>query len=171
MGEDNPTVSVTVDPFLTAVIDSTFLERAAGAAVGEACQDSVTIPSRLIQGQPLSVSIRLTNDEKIQALNHTYRGVDRPTDVLSFSFVADQTGPEIQLPSGWPLEIGEVVMSLPYAERQAANLGHSLDTELAWLVIHGTLQLLGYLHDTDAHAEHMEGIERRVLALLGITVE
>ena len=116
----------------------------------------------------LEVSILLTGDENIRALNSTHRGVDRATDVLSFSFVAEDEGPPIARPHGAPIPLGEVVLSIPYAERQAGDLGHSVRTELAWLTIHGTLQLLGYAHDTDQAAEAMEALERQALAMLGL---
>jgi probable rRNA maturation factor len=116
----------------------------------------------------LDVSVHLTGDEEIRELNRTHRGVNRPTDVLSFSFVADDPAPPLGLPAGIPIPLGEVVVSLPYAQRQAAEIGHSLRTELAWLTIHGTLQLLGYLHETDEAAAAMEVLEQRVLEEMGL---
>jgi probable rRNA maturation factor len=116
----------------------------------------------------LEVSVHLTGDEEIRELNRTHRGVDHPTDVLSFSFVADDPAPQRSHPGGFPIALGEVVLSLPYAQRQAAEIGHSLPTELAWLTIHGTLQLLGYLHDSEEAAAAMEALEQRTLEEMGL---
>lgn len=128
------------------------------------------------QGQELiwelgEMSVRVTSDDEIHILNRNYRHVDRPTDVLSFSFLEDDDDPEARFPYDWPAQLGEVVMSYPYAERQAADLGHSVDMELAWLTIHGTLQILGYSHETDSNAERMEGLERSALEAIGFTVD
>jgi probable rRNA maturation factor len=102
----------------------------------------------------------------MQALNLQYRGVDRSTDVLSFSLLAD--GPDVPMFPDWPLQLGEIVLSVSTSERQAIDLGHSLDTELAWLAIHGALQLLGYAHESDEAAAHMEALEQDALrALVG----
>jgi probable rRNA maturation factor len=92
--------------------------------------------------------------------------VDRPTDVLSWSFLED--GVPV-LPQGAALPLGEVVLSLPTARRQAADLAHPLDMELAWLLIHGTLQLLGYAHETEEEANRMEDLEAVALRSLGFT--
>jgi probable rRNA maturation factor len=116
----------------------------------------------------LEVSIYITGDEEIRALNRDHRSVDRPTDVLSFSFVARGHAVALHLPSGVPISLGEIILSLPYAERQAVDIGHSVDTELAWLTIHGVLQLLGYVHNTDESAAIMEGLEHRALEELGM---
>jgi probable rRNA maturation factor len=117
----------------------------------------------------LEVSVHLTGDEQMRELNRIHRGVDRPTDVLSFSFVAEEAGLPAGLPSEVPIPIGDVVLSLPYAQRQSHEIGHSLPTELAWLTIHGTLQLLGFVHDTDDAAASMERIEHKALDALGLS--
>lgn len=116
------------------------------------------------------MSVRITSDEEIHNLNRKYRHVDRPTDVLSFRYLEDDDDPEAGFPHDWPAQLGEVVISYPYAERQAAELGHSVAMELAWLTIHGTLQILGYSHETDSKAEQMEALERSALRALGFTV-
>jgi probable rRNA maturation factor len=100
-----------------------------------------------------------------------YRGVDKKTDVLSFSLVAPQDASCDRRRAGTPLLLGDIVLAYPYARRQAAELGHPVALELAWLTIHGTLQLLGYAHDLQEEAEHMERIERRALDELGFRVE
>jgi probable rRNA maturation factor len=87
------------------------------------------------------VHVALTGDEELRRLNRTYRNLDRPTDVLSF--------PDGDLlPTGMVL-LGEIVVSLDSARRQAADLGHSELRELEELVLHGTLHLLGHDHERD----------------------
>ena len=87
------------------------------------------------------VDILITDDNRIRGLNHQYRNIDRPTDVLSF--------PDGEvLPTGRFL-LGEIVISLEAARRQAEELGHGELRELSELVLHGTLHLLGYDHQRD----------------------
>jgi probable rRNA maturation factor len=166
-------VSIDVAGRIEAEIEEDLLVRAVRAALSAAREDA----GAPIEGNQLEVrfgdcevSIRIGDDAEMRSLNRMYRGVDRSTDVLSFSFVADQTGPPIHDSSSMPRLLGEVVLGYPAAHRQAGDLGHSLSMELAWLTIHGTLQLLGYAHETDGEAKHMEEIERRALRGLGFTV-
>jgi probable rRNA maturation factor len=89
----------------------------------------------------VEIHVLVTGDDRIRELNRSYRQVDAPTDVLSFPGGDD-------LPSGgrW---LGEIVMSLDTARRQAAELGHGDVEELEELMLHGTLHLLGYDHEQD----------------------
>jgi probable rRNA maturation factor len=118
----------------------------------------------LLQDRPGHISVRLNGDDEMQELNRTYRRIDRPTDVLSFAFTEAEL---VSLPPDVPLQLGEVAVDFDFARRQAAELEHSLDMEVSWLVIHGTLQLLGYGHGTEAEAEHMERLETQALRALG----
>jgi probable rRNA maturation factor len=136
------------------------VQRAAHAAIEAASQDEATD----LENQAVEMSVRVTGDEEIHALNRIYRGVDRPTDVLSFAL---QEGEEAALPPDVPVQLGDVIVSYPYAARQAAELEHSVEMEMAWLVIHGTLQLLGYHHEDEEEAQHMESIETVALRSLG----
>ena len=102
-------------------------------------------------GDEVEVALRITDDAEIQMLNSAYRGIDAPTDVLSFA--AHEVGadePALDLPPDLAAELarhlGDIVISYPYAERQAAQFGNSLGAELRLLAIHGTLHLLGYDH-------------------------
>lgn len=101
---------------------------------------------RLLQAEDCSdmieVSILLTNNDKIAALNYRYRDIEGPTDVLSFSLIE---GEEFIDPSSIKA-LGDVVISIDYAEKQAAEQGHSLENELDILLVHGLLHLLGYDH-------------------------
>lgn len=136
------------------------VQRATRAAIEAASQDEATD----LENRAVEMSVTVTGDEEIHALNRMYRGVDRPTDVLSFAL---QEGEEAQLPPDVPVQLGDVIVSYPYAERQAAELEHSVEMEMAWLVIHGTLQLLGYRHEDEEEAQHMESLETVALRSLG----
>jgi probable rRNA maturation factor len=159
---------IDVAPDVSAPIDEVLLSEAVKSALDVA---AARAPSWLIgAGLPLEVSLRITNNSQMQELNRDYRGVDRPTDVLSFSFVEDEQAAQQMIAAGSPVQLGEVFLSYEYCERQAEELGHSIYAELAWLTIHGTLQLVGFAHETDAEAEEMEALEMTALKALGIEV-
>lgn len=105
------------------------------------------------------LGVSLVDDGEIQALNRTWRGIDAPTDVLSFP----QDGPAGAVPV-----LGDIVISVPTARWQAELRGHGLEVELRVLLAHGLAHLLGYDHHTDHDAEQMLRTERALLrALLG----
>ena len=110
-------------------------------------------------GKSAEISIVLTDDEHIQELNREYREADRPTDVLAFSQLEGE-GAEVP---GERVALGDVVVSVDTAERQAADQGHALEDELDLLIIHGVLHLLGHDDETDADAADMRRREKRVL--------
>jgi probable rRNA maturation factor len=170
MNDGRIVVSIDVAPQVRAEVDRALLREAAVAGL-QATQDAQDRPPVDLHNAQLEISIRVTDDAEMQRLNREYRGVDRPTDILSFSLVADDEGTIQTLPVDTVQSLGDIVVSYPYATRQAEELGHSLEMELSWLVIHGTLQLIGYTHDTDADAEHMEALEHAALRGLGFTVQ
>lgn len=106
------------------------------------------------------LSVVLCDDAFIQPLNRDWRGKDRPTDVLSF---AQREGEEADPDDD---VLGDVVISLQTAARQAEERGHTLDHEVRVLLVHGVLHLLGYDHEQDDEAEEMEALERELLAEL-----
>lgn len=112
------------------------------------------------------VSLVLSDDAYIHALNLQYRGKDCPTDVLSFAL---NEGEEPEVLDG-PEEVllGDIIISLETATRQAIEYGHSLERELAYLTVHGILHLLGYDHMTEEEKCEMRQEEEHVLSLLGI---
>ncbi len=118
------------------------------------------------------VGIYITGQDKIRELNRVYRSKDCPTDVLSFSFYVKEaaadatTHPDFPVAPTGGINLGEVVISLPQAELQAAEYGHSLKKELARLLIHGIMHLLGFDHEKDADAEIMEDRELQILKTL-----
>lgn len=101
------------------------------------------------------LSIMLCGDAFIQGLNLQWRGKDAPTDVLSFPMYDDDV-------------LGDVVISLDTAARQAAALGHDLHTELRVLLVHGLLHLLGHDHELPGQDATMAEEEQRLLGLLGV---
>lgn len=111
------------------------------------------------------LGLTLTDDERVRALNRDYRGLDRPTDVLSFAL---EEGEELVLPPGIPRQLGDVVVSVDTIRRQADELKVSLESELAWVISHGVLHLLGYDHQTSAQEERMRARERAILDRLGL---
>ena len=118
------------------------------------------------------MGIYITGQEKMRELNRVYRGKDKTTDVLSFSFYVKEaagsaeTDVEFPIPEEGALHLGELVISLPQAELQAAELGHPVKSELARLLIHGIMHLLGFDHEIDSDAEIMEAREEEIMKLL-----
>ena len=104
-------------------------------------------------GKNCEVGLQLTDDTQIQQFNQQYRSIDYPTDVLAF--VATES--EILLPSDItePLYLGDIIISLDTANRQAQSQNHSLVVELAWLTSHGLLHILGWDHPNDERLQEM----------------
>jgi probable rRNA maturation factor len=103
------------------------------------------------------LSVALVGDDEISRLNREYRRVDGPTDVLSFpqgDAGADEPGPVL---------LGDIVISVDTAARQAVERGHSTGDEIELLAAHGLLHLLGYVHDDTASAAKMADAERMLL--------
>lgn len=99
---------------------------------------------------PCALTLTLTGSERVQEFNREYAGIDEPTDVLSFAAEDEPYAVE----PGEPPYLGDVIIAVPVARQQAAEAGHSLLNELQLLVIHGTLHLLGFDHQTpDQQAE------------------
>lgn len=119
-----------------------------------------------------SLSVLVTSDDVVQGLNRDFRGYDEPTDVLSFG-LSELAKPAVDdaassdgfiLPPGAPLQLGEVVIAYPTAARQAAAHGRSVEHELAHLLIHGILHLLGYDHYDPEEERAMRAREDLTLA-------
>jgi probable rRNA maturation factor len=107
------------------------------------------------------ISLALVGEEEIRELNTRYRGIEAPTDVLSFSQLeGDEEG---RLPAAIPLVMGDVVICWPVAVRQAREFGHSLERECAYLLVHGILHLVGYDHQGEEEREVMRRREEEIL--------
>jgi len=112
----------------------------------------------------ISLCIRLVGGEEGLALNQTYRGQDKPTNVLSFSL--DESLAQFDLSSARP--IGDLVLCAPVVEQEAKAQAKQLDDHYAHLVVHGVLHLLGFDHEEEVAAQDMECKEVAVLRQLGI---
>lgn len=121
------------------------------------------------------VSLLLCGDRRMRSLNKHYRGIDRTTDVLSFPILPTgstlATARDIYLKPGQKLLLlGDIVISIPTAYKQAKQSGHSLNNELDILMIHGLLHLVGYDHEKNSYqARKMRSKERELLEALSAT--
>jgi probable rRNA maturation factor len=113
---------------------------------------------------PYEVSLVFTDSKKVKQLNRDYRRVDEPTDVLAF-YMLPQKGADssFALPPDGITRLGEVIISYPQAAEQAKEQGHSPEKELALLIIHGILHLLGYDHEEPEEETKMRARERELL--------
>jgi probable rRNA maturation factor len=114
------------------------------------------------EAPPSEISVVLSDDEHIRELNKHHRGMDKPTNVLSFPAARMKT------PPGAPRILGDVVLAFETVEREAVEESKPLENHIAHLVVHGVLHLLGYDHEDEDEAETMEARERQILTKLGI---
>ncbi len=124
-------------------------------------------------GVPCEVDVLLTGDDGIHAINLEQRGVDAPTDVLSFPMFAfqpgDKPGPEEADPGTGAVPLGDMVLDLDRCKAQGAEYGHGVERELAYLCVHSVLHLLGYDHlDEGPQKARMREREEKILSSLGI---
>lgn len=150
---------------MTQIIEIDLLNEHGYAADEARLRQAIALTAgRFLPDVPAAVSLMLSTDEDVHRLNMQFRQVDAPTDILSF-------------PSGEPLlpdedevaYLGDLIIAWPYASAQAAREGHDLNDSLSLLVVHGTLHLLGYDHDTPANKREMWAAQESVLLLLGIS--
>ncbi len=116
---------------------------------------------------PAELGLVITDDETIRQLNKSYRGVDEATDVLSFALLEDSDASFVNPPDG-VLHLGEVILSYPRAVVQAEERHHPVQRELALLVVHGVLHLLGHEHEQPRDKAKMRAEEERVLGALAL---
>ena len=136
-------------------------------ADAEAIAEKAAAAALASETHGLELSLVLTSDEFVCALNRDYRGRDEPTNVLSFP---GEAPPEGGAAAERPVLLGDVIIAFGVArcEAEADDRGISLGDHLSHLVIHGVLHLLGHDHQAEAEAEVMEGLETRLLSSLGI---
>ncbi len=133
------------------------------------------------EGDARNVSLVIADDRTVRALNSEYRGLDKTTDVLSFAFDNEgeyygeedapsewSTDEDFVLPPGKSAGLGEVIVSYPQAMKQAQEAGHSVERELAYLLTHGILHLMGHDHMDDDEESAMNARERRVMERLNL---
>jgi probable rRNA maturation factor len=123
------------------------------------------------------VSLTFTNDEEIHQLNREYRGIDRPTDVLSFAMQEDgvdeldiifevESEDEVDPISGM---LGDIIISVDTAQVQSEEYGHSLEREIGFLFVHGFLHLIGYDHQDDVTEAEMTAKQEAILQKAGLS--
>ena len=120
----------------------------------------------LDENKTFSVNLCLSNDEAVHKLNREFRGVDKPTNVLSFANYEDDSFEDML--EADDVELGDVIVALKTLEREAEEQGVSLKAHFMHLWLHGLLHILGYDHMDESDAEVMEGLEIEILATLGI---
>lgn len=138
--------------------------RAVAAAVSLTPFGDLTTTAALVE-----VSVRLTSDGEVQALNRRYRGKDAATNVLSFPMVQpDLLETVSRNTDDGELLLGDIVLAHGVCACEASERGVAVEQHAAHLIVHGTLHLLGYDHQTDLEGDAMEEIEAQALAALGI---
>jgi len=146
------TLAITYEGAFDQTVDEDQLRRCVERAVG----------SQFPSGE-VELSLVFVDDTAIRGLNRQFRGVDAVTDVLSFPQEDAAAGAEFVVPGLGPRLLGDVVISVPRAIRQAEEFGHSIAREIAYLMVHGTLHLLGYDHETAAERQRMRELEEAAL--------
>ena len=138
------------------------VRKAAGAAIAQSAY-----PSLVDSDRPIEISVTLTGDEQVRALNAEWRGKDQPTNVLSFPLAANNELIQANV-AGPELLLGDIVLARGVCEAEAADKGIAVEDHALHLLVHGTLHLLGYDHHADEDAADMEAREVRALGRLGI---
>jgi probable rRNA maturation factor len=153
-----PEINISIKRNMDLPVDKNWLER---------------IARRVLEDESIAASaemgLLITDSKTIQKLNRIYRGQDKPTDVLAFQMTPDMNqepeGSFVSPPDGIR-HLGEVVISYPQAVKQAQEQGHGVTRELALLIVHGILHLLGYDHELPEEEQKMRDKENEILSLL-----
>ena len=145
-------LSVVIDPPFDSLVDEDWLRRVVEVTV-----------SVVDVSQPVDIDLVITYDNTVKNLNLMYRNIDDTTDVLSFAFCEPQEVEPFVVPQDEMLHLGEVIISYPQAEKQAREQSHPLERELALLIAHGVLHLLGYDHEEPEAELVMKAMENKVL--------
>jgi probable rRNA maturation factor len=156
-----PEINISIKRNMDLPVDKNWLEK---------------IARRVLEAEKIAPStemgLLITDSKTIQKLNRIYRGEDKPTDVLAFQMTPDLNQepelPFVSAPDGIK-HLGEVVISYPQAERQAQEQGHGVTRELALLIVHGILHLLGYDHELPEEEQKMRDKENKILSILELT--
>ena len=119
----------------------------------------------------VEISLTLVDAEEIQQLNRDYRNVDKVTDVLSFPQIDYDVDEVVMTNEKGEIVLGDIIISVDTAKRQAEEYGHSLKREICFLTVHSMLHLLGYDHMTEEEEAEMFGKQKDILEKAGITRE
>jgi probable rRNA maturation factor len=138
------------------------VRKAAEAAIAESAYPDLADADR-----PVEISVTLTGNDEVQALNAKWRGKDKPTNVLSFPMADERDLSRANLAQS-ELLLGDIILARGVCEREAAEKGVAVEDHAIHLVVHGTLHLLGCDHQDDRDASDMEAREVRALSRLGI---
>ncbi|HAX74466.1 MAG TPA: rRNA maturation RNase YbeY [Cyanobacteria bacterium UBA11372] len=134
----------------------------------ECCEKWLEIlKSELPPADAYELGLRFTDDAEIQELNAQYRNKNQPTDVLAFAALEAEIPQSEEMLLHLPLYLGDIVISVETASRQAQQQGHLLQTELAWLAAHGLLHLLGWDHPDDDSLTKMLSMQATLLESIG----
>ncbi|MCL1474062.1 rRNA maturation RNase YbeY [Argonema antarcticum] len=129
-----------------------------------------TLQPNISPSQTYELGLRLTDDAEIQTLNSQYRHQDKPTDVLAFAALEVDSPQLDEMLESEPLYLGDIVISIDTAFRQAQEQGHPLQTELAWLAAHGLLHLLGWDHPDEDSLNQMLDRQATLLETIGVRI-
>jgi len=138
------------------------VRKAAEAAIAESAFPQLATSARAVE-----LSVLLTGNDQIRALNAQWRGKDRPTNVLSFPMAGEAQLRQANI-AGPELLLGDIILARGVCEAEAADKSIKLEDHALHLLVHGVLHLLGYDHHGDAAAADMEAREVRALGRLGI---
>ena len=136
--------------------------KAATAAIAQSDYPELADAERSVE-----ISVTLTGDEEVRALNAQWRGKDKPTNVLSFPLSEEGDLAQAKV-AGPELLLGDIILARGVCAAEAVEKGVTVEQHATHLIVHGTLHLLGYDHHDDREAEDMEAREVRALASLGI---
>jgi probable rRNA maturation factor len=112
--------------------------------------------------QSFGINVRILGEVESSELNERFRSISKPTNVLAFP-----VGNRAILPASQVAELGDLAICMPVVQREALEQGKDVCAHLAHMMVHGTLHLIGYDHEGDADAEHMEACEQQAMAVLG----
>jgi probable rRNA maturation factor len=150
---------------IDVIVESSLWEAQPGAEA--VLRKAVVEAAAMLSTMSAELAIVLTDDSAIRVLNRVWRGTDKPTNVLSFPVRQPDRAVDAET-AGLPRLLGDVVIAFETTTQEARNESKRFDDHLAHLAVHGFLHLLGQDHDSDSDAEAMEGLERAILARLGI---
>jgi len=150
-------------PAIDVVVESALWDAQADATVRRAIEEAATALGADFRNHTLAVL--LTDDAAVRRLNAQWRGIDKPTNVLSFPAL-QPTG--TATPSDVPRMLGDIAIAYETTRKEADDEQKPFDHHLSHLAVHGFLHLIGHDHENDDDAEAMEGLEQEILAHLGI---